>query len=181
MTPSPSSLRLHPAVVTDLRWLFTESDGQLGLRSNYPGMVARLQAFRSGGFAKPFEYEDQTIETATRARRLRRSLERAGAAHARALRATYGPPAPGLEHEHAALVDVYGDLAGLIPDSASARRCYEDSSTTRPYWAWLARLDAAVRAGQARWSLLDQVRREADAALVAASRAYGAAQKEGRE
>jgi hypothetical protein len=170
-----TSTRLHPAVVTELRWLFVESDGALGLRSNYSGMVARLQAFRSGGFAKPFEYEDQTIEAATRARRIRRALERAGAAHARTLAATYGPTVP------AELVDPFGDLAGLVSDSATARATYEASSTTRRYVEWLARLDAAVRAGQARWSLLDQVRREADAQLVAASRAYGAAQREARE
>lgn len=58
----------------DLRWLFSESDGELGLRSNFGALVAGLEG---GGHSARVSHEvsDRVMESAERARTIRKTLE----------------------------------------------------------------------------------------------------------
>lgn len=58
----------------DLRWLYSESAGELGLRSNFGALVAGLEG---GGHSARVSHEvsDRVMEAAERARTIRRTLE----------------------------------------------------------------------------------------------------------
>lgn len=64
----------HERHAADLRWYFRDSPGELGLRSNFGGMVASLEG--GGWTPKPtHEVEERRLQAAERARRVLRALE----------------------------------------------------------------------------------------------------------
>lgn len=59
----------------DLRWLFTAADGELGLRSNFQGMVASLESGGRTSGRSDYDVTPQQIHAATRARTICQALE----------------------------------------------------------------------------------------------------------
>ena len=135
-----AELCVDPRSAADLRWYWTWSDGELGMRSSFGPMVARLQCGgRSGG--KPItEIDDRVLEAAARARHISRALALLSNRDHVALRAAFGPsapiePVPGL-----------GLVAPVAPLTRCAWQAHRDSHTDRPIEEWLLRL--AHRAAQ---------------------------------
>lgn len=61
-------------VAASLRWYFRESDGAMGLKSNFAGMVASLEG--GGWTPRPsFEVDERRLQAAERARELRQVLD----------------------------------------------------------------------------------------------------------
>ncbi|MFN7133513.1 MAG: hypothetical protein ACK4N5_15660, partial [Myxococcales bacterium] len=62
---------------SELRWVFTEADGDIGLRSNFGAMVGLLEIGARSGSSQPLAYEidPQRIEAAAAERRIRRALD----------------------------------------------------------------------------------------------------------
>lgn len=59
---------------SDLRWFFRDSEGAMGLRSNFGGMVAQLEG---GGYSQRagYELDDRAVVAAERAREIKKALE----------------------------------------------------------------------------------------------------------
>lgn len=88
-------LRLHPRDEADLRWLYEDSAGELGLRSNHETVVNACQGGRNRGSkpvsaARAFGVSDRQHGAAERARRITRRLEQLSQRDQRTLAAAYG-------------------------------------------------------------------------------------------
>lgn len=68
-----ASLRLPPSVEADLRWLYLEAEGELGMQSNFGGFVALMQRGVAGG--GDYDQDPITERQAAAARRCRRITE----------------------------------------------------------------------------------------------------------
>ena len=64
----------HQRWAADLRWFFLESDGEMGLRSNFGAVVAGLEG---GGHTARVNHDvaDRVMAAAERARHIRRTME----------------------------------------------------------------------------------------------------------
>lgn len=172
-----ANLRLPHAMQAELRWVFSEADGDIGLTSNYGAMVGLLEVGSRSGSSQPAAYEIdvERIEAAGRERRIRLALDAIGHRHAQVLRVQYGPGrAPELP--------AFGELAGLAMFTSAAHRAHQASGTNRSLPDWLARLAERVRRNRAASDVRDlmvvnEIRREAEALLVAASGAYARARR----
>lgn len=172
-----ADLRLPPRLEAELRWVFTEADGDIGLRSNFGAMVGLLEIGARSGSSQPLAYEIDTdrIEAAAAERRIRRALDEIGRTNAQVLRVQYGPGrAPELQ--------AFGSLAGLALFTDAAIRAHRDSQTTRELPDWLARLSdrVAKKKGAAdprERMMVGEIRREAEMLLARASGAYLKARK----
>jgi hypothetical protein len=62
-------------VAADLRWFYRDSEGEMGMRSNFSAMVAQLEG---GGFHAVASYEvnERTVQAAERAREVQKALKR---------------------------------------------------------------------------------------------------------
>lgn len=155
------------SVSAELVWfLGGEAEGDMGLRSCFPAMVARLMAFRSGG-RPSLDLDDRSVAAAMRARGIARRRESLSERHRMVLLAAYGhrtdPPA---EVEPVIGVALYSELA------ASAHAI---SGSDRPLHVWLWRLRERVRRGAAsasERSRLAEILRDSERALAVAEAAY---------
>jgi len=166
------SLRPSPQDEADLRWFFTEADGEMGLKSTFGGMVHQLQM---GGGARgsytpvPREADGRLLEAATRARLISRALEACGREAAAVLREAYS----ALPVELAELFPAFGELAALVVSTPAADRMWRRSRTNRVKVAWLVRRSLQARKGDpSAGSQVYELRREAEALLAGAARAY---------
>lgn len=173
MTIDLATLRPAPQDEADLRWRFTQADGDMGLRSLYPGMVLKLQ-LAGGPPPTPVlrELDPRWVAAAERARLIDRALEQLQPQHRNVLWACYG------DHQLPEL-HAYGDLAGLIPDVAADH--HRRSRTTRTLADWLARLARRAKKEPAAARTHAAITREAEALLAQAARAYGGARREVRK
>ena len=126
-------------VEAELDWYFNESEGQLGLSSNYSAMVAQIQLCRGRSGPKvvaAYEIDGRLIAQATRARIISRTLEACGH-HAEVLRAWASPP-PGCLEE-------LGELAGVVVAARRAGFVGSDPVTATSLLAQLCRTNPALR------------------------------------
>jgi hypothetical protein len=194
-------MREHASTIADLRWLFLESEGELGVRSNFEPMRARLECGGRTGGRPILEIDERSLDAAEKARYLRRAFEamRVGCAcplavacprdsrECRLLRAAFG----GEEMAGPRAQVVYGALgpaAGVAPETATAIRahaaylaalCDAGAHRLSPR-EWLSRL--CLRAAQGGACVGDAVlvraiRREADALLVEVLRRFSGARR----
>ena len=163
-----TDLRPHPQLEADLAWYFREADGDMGLCSNYQGMVLKLQAPRASSGRPPSGPEGRVFGAATRARRISRALEVIGKARSDTLRMAYDGNAPAELH-------AYHELAGLVLEEGAP--VHRRSRSRRSLVQWLARLAqrAPKDAVAARW--LAEVRSLAEVRLMAAARAFEGARR----
>lgn len=170
-----ADLRLSSQDEADLKWFWTEADGDLGLKSMFPQQMAQLQignGARGTHTPKQLEPDGRLVEAATRARLVSRALETCRPEHVRILRAAY------CESVFRPIRVLYGELAELVTRTDAARQAYRRSRTTRSLEEWLTRLAARAEKGEAEpRRIVYQVRGEAEARLVAACRAYVGARR----
>ena len=134
-----AQLAIDPRAEADLRWFYTWSRGDMGLRSSHPAMVARLQVGGRTGGAPIMDIDERRLEAATRARHITRALDLLSDSQVRVLRAAYGPYArelPGL-----------GQAAPVAPLTNSAMHAHAASHTDRCIEEWLVRLCDRVQSG----------------------------------
>jgi len=160
--------------VSDLLWFWAEADGDLGLCSSFPAMVARLQCGGPTGGRPIVEIPEHQLSAATRERRIRRALEAISAERLRVLRSCLDPQATRLAE--------LGSASAVAPLTSAARRAWRSSRSTRSIEEWLVRLCHRVRHGigerpAADRLLVEVIRRESEAMLLAALRAYSQARR----
>jgi hypothetical protein len=185
-----SELAIDPRVEAELRWYFTEADGDMGLRSLFPAMVARLEVGGRTGGRPITEMDDRWLLAASRARRISRALELLAAADLR--RADAPPPADrrvgDVQVLHCAFrapeqdLPGWGSLTGVLPLSRRALSAWCSSHSTRTFEEWLFRLawNVARRHGgksnlPASTALLASIRLDASTMLRGAVQAYARA------
>lgn len=114
---------VHQRWAADLRWLFSEADGEMGLRSNFGALVAGLEG---GGHSARVCHDvaDRTMEAAERARTIRRALEDVP---------VWARVVLGVAFRRAD-----GELA-LMAALTSAASEHRRSRTKRPIQEWLAK------------------------------------------
>ena len=169
-----AQLRPDPVDEADLRWYFNESDGDMGLKSSFGPMVARLEAPLSRGGALILELDERKIAAASRARTVRRALESLQPQQAQTLREAYTT-----RPDHPQRPDAlrrWRELAGLVDGSEVALTAWRRSGSKRTLTEWLERIVRPQASTTARASALE-LRREAEARLQGAMRAYSAARK----
>jgi hypothetical protein len=158
----------NPRTADDLRWFFREADGECGLRSNYPGMIQRLQAPLTFSSRLRSEPDVRWLHASTRARRISRALEQIGHDHTLTLREAFNGLAPAVLH-------AYDELAALALQVGVGP--HRRSRTSRTLLDWLARIarNATKTPAAARW--LAEVRGLAREQLDEALRAFEIARK----
>lgn len=180
MNHATTTLRVHPLDESDLRWFFNEADGDMGLRSMFPQQMQQLQlgGGRRGTHTPVIHEPDgRLVAAATRARLVSRALEGIGTRYTGTLRSAYGR----LEH---AELHGFQELAGLVVYTAAAARLHRRSRTVRPVPDWLARMYLLAQPTKKKPANPDaqrivwEVRSEAEAQLIDASRAYSRAKRE---
>jgi hypothetical protein len=144
----------------DLRWLFSESDGELGLRSNFGALVAGLEG---GGHSASVSHEvsDRVMESAERARTIRRALESVP---------DWARVVLGVAFRRAD-----GELA-LMAALTSAALEHRRSRTKRPIQEWLAK--TRDNKSKERRRLYVQLRMEATDVVEVALDLYARAARE---
>ena len=177
-------LAVDPRTEDDLSWRWTFAAGEMGERSNFAAFQAMLECGGPTGGKPPTDVPDHQLFAASRARRIDRALEAVGPQRAAVLRACYGPTATQLLG--------LGFASGVAPLTLAARRSWVAyrSSLSAPgpdvpscLEAWLVRLcDRAARssARAVDRALVMEIRREAEAAVLSAARAYAAARRSRR-
>ena len=156
----------------DLRWYFTRT--AVGpLRSNFPGMVQRLNMGRARGEAIAEGDEEQLLEAAARSGGIARVLRALDPDSAEVLWRSYSAEWP---EEYALL----GDLAGLAPMTEAASKAYRLIGRKRAtFEEWLRELFAAQDSPRAMPTLMRiavearGMRRRALVAYLAARRRVG--------
>jgi hypothetical protein len=158
----------------DLIWFWAWSDGEMGLRSSFGAMTARLQVGGRTGGRPITDLDERCIEAATRARLISRALELLPGLHRRALRYAYGPDArelPGL-----------GVAAPVALLSPAAMLAYRESRSDRPLEEWLVRLCWRAHRRQGESPARDRctvraIALEANATLARAVQAFASARR----
>lgn len=178
-----SSMRLadltcDPRDEAELRWRFLWGDGEMSEPSSFPAMVARLEAGGRTGGRPIIDIDPRRLAAAGRVRRIDRVLELLAADQRRVLFAAFGPPS---ETQPGSPLRILGRYPGAALVTGAAVRAWQSSGTDRDLADWLARLCArlsnAKQATPADRSLVIAIRREADALVLAAMRAYSAARR----
>lgn len=158
----------HEEAAADLRWLFTQSGGELGLRSNLAGLVARIEG-GGGSYGAP-EMDTRRIDAATRARAITKALVSIPQAFARVLFLAFAPSAETPEAHR---------LHYIAIETDECLEAYVRSRSTREVGEWFARLTAAARRGQdserrRTWNRIQaQAQQTLEVALVAYCKAKG--------
>jgi len=167
-------LRPHPQDAAELAWFFNESEGAMGVRSNFGSMKARLEAPMSHSGVVATEMDERQVEAASRARLVRRSLEGIAPEHRDTLRAAY--TARRHTPERPDPLKRYRDLAGLVEHSPETARIHKGARSARPLLAWLERIARPGASLTAR-TLHNEVTRAAECQLAQAARAYAHSRK----
>ncbi len=168
-------LRPDPESEDDLRWYFNESSGAMGLKSNFAGMVMNIQAPRSHGNSCAAVIGEHQVEAASRARWVSRVLTAVGEDHARTLRAAY--QARQSNDPAAAALKAFGELGSLVLESPATVEYHRRSRSQKPLLDWLLRISRKQASPAAR-SQCAEVRRDAEARLAKAARAYVEAKRQ---
>jgi hypothetical protein len=156
----------------ELRWFFSDSSGEMGMRSNYPSMILRIHYGRSLRDGSPVsEIDEHALDAAYRARRIQRTLEAAGSLVSAMLWFTYGWEAP------AALRKAYQELAGLVFNSPVSYVAFRRSGTSRTFGDWLARLPKRGRDDKEAQKILDRINVSAHNQLLQAQQCYREAKR----
>lgn len=157
MLVTPGRQRL----AADLRWLFTAADGEMGLRSNFSGMVASLEG---GGHSAPssFDPDDRKLQAALRSRRIRRSLD---------MVPDWARVVLGVVYRHPT-----GGESALICALSSTVAEHRRSGTKRGVADWLERTSTSKSAG--RRLLYVKLRMEATELVEKALDLYAGARSE---
>ncbi len=160
-------MSLRQQVGIDLRWYWCgEAEGEMGLRSAYGAMVARLQALGARSSTLR-ELDPRCIEAAHRARRIARRLESLDAASRGVLLSAYG-----LRTDPPKDLEPVVSLVLRMPETEELKGLLRSS---RPIQEWFFRLRRRVSRGEGRpgeASMLAGLLRTAEARLDAAERAY---------
>ena len=168
-----SDLRLDIRTEAELEFYFCASESAQGIRSSYESMVnapptrfpARLDHWTSTVYVhgarptgRPADVDERELEAADRARHVEHALRQLSAAQVRTLRLYFTVPA-GKRHPE------WGRLTWVVPESPVAHRAWvEHNRCRRPLLVWLARLSDRT--------LLGAIRRDAEALVHSAARAY---------
>jgi hypothetical protein len=149
-----------PRAIADLRWYWSYAAGDLGLKSNFEPMRARLEAGGRTGGAPILELDEKCIDAATRERHIRRALERLTERDRGILRAAFGSSDRDLP--------AFGRATGVVPMTDAAQLAHWKSRTNRPLEEWLARLVCHADKDPVAARTMRVIRREADTMLGAA-------------
>lgn len=176
-----ADLRPDPHVEAELRWYYNVAAGEMGMRSGFASMVARIEVGARTSSEPSTEMNPRFVEAASRARLIKKALDQLGEADRRVLLEAYREQVLVDAHGREALQQLaaWGAVAALVALSAEAQHKYRASRTTRPYLEWLARLARPTAAGAAR-TICSALRREAETRLARAGRAYAAAARQVR-
>lgn len=117
-------------IAAELRWLFRDSRGELGLKSNFGGVVARIEGGGPGSDAHHVDM--RRIEAATRARHISKVLDALPKTHFTVLFAAFAWDA---DHK----------LLWVMRETPEAVEEYGKSRSTRLMRDWLERLCVAAR------------------------------------
>jgi hypothetical protein len=180
-------LVVDPRAEEELRWRFHWGDGEMSEPSNFEGIRARIECGgRTGG--KPItDIPERRLAASGKARRIDKALKAVGKLNSdleRVLRACYGPDATPLAG--------FGDASGAAPLTVAARHewaVYRASlrspgpNTPSHIGDWLFRLCYRAERDGSRASdriLVAQIRAQAEALRISATRAYSAARRSAR-
>jgi hypothetical protein len=155
----------------DLRWFFTESDGDTGLRSNFPAVVMQI-ALGPGAPSLPMTEPDPFgLIAAERSRHVRRRLESLDDVTVSQLYVcSVESPPSGLAS--------FGLGAALAPQTQAAVKAWQVSGTSRSVVDWLSRLPRRLdEPGIPK--LVSAIQAEADSLLAKALSAYRDAGRKG--
>lgn len=121
---------------SELRWYFRESAGELGLRSSFSSMVARLEGVYSTRIVT--EMDPRRLGAANRARSIAKVLAGVTPINARVLLVAFGS---GTDTPSETLAAVAGETTECVEEHRRAR-------STRPLGEWMLRLAKAAREGR---------------------------------
>jgi hypothetical protein len=164
MTP-----RHRDALAEELRWHWADATGEMGLRSNFEAMRARIQRAASRGGKPNTDIDERCVEAATREKYIRRALAQVPDHEAIVLVHAFGP---GIRE-----LPAFGPTTGVVPLTRVARQAWLSSSTNRSLEDWLARLLVRVHTGRSHdpagdAALLKAIRSEAEQMLGCALESY---------
>ncbi len=177
-------LAVDPRDEDELRWRFLWGDGEMTEPSSFPAMTARLEAGgRTGG--KPIvDIDPRRLAAAGRCRRIDGTLALLSDEQRRVLFAAFAPFCHGGPFARLAVVPgrplrLFGQHPGAAFVTDAAWRAHAASGTSRELDEWLAKLcqRIAQRPTPADRLLGSEIRREAEALVLAAMRAYSAARR----
>lgn len=114
----------------ELRWFFSQADGEMGLRSNFTGIVARIEG--GGGTGVAHHVDTRRLEAAARARRIAAALSSVSKPERTVLFAAYSR-------------EPESRLLCVMLHTPEAREAHRKSRSTRSLGVWLERLCAAVK------------------------------------
>lgn len=125
----------------DLRWLFRESAGAIGQRSNFGAMVASLESGRGGGQGRTsYDVDDRALQAAERVRHIGRTLDGLPVWARVVLALAYRAEDGELR------------LVGALTSTADR---YRRSSTKHPVSAWLQKTrDSQAETRRRIWAML---------------------------
>lgn len=182
-----ADLAVDPRDEAELQWRFLWGDGEITEPSSFPAMVARLEAGGRTGGQPIVDIDPRRLAAAGRVRRIDRVLELLTADQRRVLFAAFGPPS---ETQTGSPLRILGRYPGAALVTREASRAWLASGTDRDLADWLARLCSRVATPQtgsrrerradnapADRSLVLAIRREAEALVLSAMRAYSAARR----
>lgn len=185
MSPIPlSSLRPDPRTESELRWFFTAAAGEMGLRSNWEAYAREGMYLtrRRSTYSVDIASIMPDLRGAHRASPIMRALNELEPEQRGILSAAYGDLRetmkawPALtENQAAELTLAFRDLTGVVP--WAAQEAHQRSRTTRPVVDWLIRLHRRAKSDRAAAAAKAEVVREAEAQVMAATRAFSAAKK----
>jgi hypothetical protein len=166
MTP-----RREDAIAAELRWYWASATGEMGLKSNFEAICARIRLGVGLGGKLMAEMDERCIEAATRERHVRRALVKVSDRDAAILVHAFGPDTRE--------IPVFGRATGVVPLTRVARNTWANSGTTRTLEDWLARLVVRVHTGRGNdpdgdVDLLKAIGSEAEQMLQGALQAYAA-------
>jgi hypothetical protein len=168
-------LRPDGQTEAELRWVFNEADGDMGVRSNFMPMVARIQCPRDAAAVTSYEADWRQVEAASRDKVIRQALERVGGGKARVLELAYTE----LSHDAAQRLEPLGRVAGVVLALPATIAAHAKSQTDRPLVEWLGRI-AKRSASVTTRGICAPLTREAEALFFDAVAAYRKARGKAR-
>lgn len=167
---------LHPVDEADLRWRWTLAEGEMGLRSSFPGFVAQCQVGAGRSSLKPVEEIDsRCVEAASRARLIDRVLELIPRDDVLRLHRVFHGRLDDLEQQ-------WGPAAALLLESPALVELHRKSRSQRPLREWLLRLGRrATGEPPVMVAKAFDLRMRLEAELTASCERYAAASREVRQ
>lgn len=165
-----------PDVEQELRWFFSESLGDLGLRSNFEAMISEWAAIAVGAPTTqrlshgPADVSERQLSAAARYRRVHAALSSIEPLHAAALKAYCAHQKPIANAERILRVAMLTDALALA---------HAASRSPKPPDQWLSRLSYRVASKRSHdlprdRAILASIRRAAERLLSNAARSFQA-------